>query len=70
MSYHVSNLGSFGGYVRPDVDGYVHTSIRAVRRGSWGYRPTIDEAREIARHNREGSRAAERAIQAWRDHNL
>jgi len=69
MTYHKSNLGSFGGDVRADMDGYVHTSIVEVMAGHWdlaGERMTRDMAREIARENREATRSAERCIAEWR----
>lgn len=71
-TYHVSNLGSMAGDVRPDMDGYVHLTAEAVRSGNWDD-PTgeltaedSDQAEEIAQHNREATEAAEAAIDEWR----
>lgn len=71
-SFRKSNYGIFGGDLRADMDGYVHTTIKAVMRGNYdtaGERMTRDMAREIASHNRQAVRAASRKLNEWQSHN-
>lgn len=69
-TYHVSNLGSFGGVVSPDANGYVtyHDSPRYAKATSeqladWSESPTR------AVRNAAKTELAERGIQHWRSAN-
>lgn len=67
MSYHVTNLGSMRGNVRPDINGYVHETAEEVKGGLWdaATEMTDELAEEIAEHNRQATAAAEEAIADW-----
>lgn len=67
-SYHITNLGSFTDGLRPDIDGYVHLTTKAVLNGRWdgaGPEWTREQAEEIALENREATESAEAAIADW-----
>ena len=66
MSVHISNFGSFSGHLKGDQDGYVHTSIKAVMKGTWDGDLTHDRAAEIAAENRKAIANAGLDIAAWR----
>lgn len=65
-TFHASLYGSFGGGLRPDRDGYVHTTRDAVHAGEWGESLTDEEADEIAAHNVGAVADSERELAAWR----
>lgn len=66
MIFHRSNLGSFGSGFRSDLGGYVATSAADVRRLDWPQaRPTWQEARDIARANREEYRTSIKGLSEW-----
>jgi hypothetical protein len=52
-SFHLSNLGSFGGNLTADIDGYVYTTISGVMSGRWDGKMTREHAREIAEQHRD-----------------
>jgi hypothetical protein len=68
MTYHISNLGAFGGRVQADKGGYVYTTTKEVLSGNWD---TISGpmsryvASQIARANRENTREAGNDIAKW-----
>ena len=71
-SFHKSNFGMFGGGFRADMDGYVHTTIRAVMTAPYdtaGERMPRDTAREIAAHNRDAIRGANKELADWQENN-
>ena len=64
-SFHISNLGSFGGNLTADMDGYVYTTISGVLSGRWDGKMTRDQAREIARDNKVELAEAEAELAEW-----
>lgn len=67
-TYHVSNLGSFGGGVSPDTNGYVtyHDSPRYAR-GTAEQLAEWAESPVRAIRNAAKTEMAERGIQDWRN---
>jgi hypothetical protein len=70
-SFHRTTMINFLHNCTCDRNGYVHCTIKAVMAADYGHgeRLTRDEAREIARDNREAARAAFAALDRWQAEN-
>lgn len=78
-SFHISNLGSFGGTITTDLDGYVHLTADAWLDApmDWGFSDADDDdddddarhymAECLAEESRTAVRDAEAALSEWRD---
>ena len=69
MRFHITRLGKFASRnLKPDIDGYIYTTIKEVKKGNWDAMITVDTdfAREVAARNREAIRESQRDINAFR----
>lgn len=65
--YHISNWGSYGTNIPHDRKGQARTSIKDVLAGDYGgYKPTKDEAAEIAAETRQAISEADKRVNRWR----
>lgn len=75
MSFHKSNLGTFGESLTCDIDGYVHTTIKGWMSANvdWGFDRTVaarrNAARDLAERARNEVTAAEAALAEWQKNN-
>lgn len=70
-TYHISLFGALASpNLRPDLDGYVHTTADEVLAlGRWdtgGEDMSVSDAAEIARINVAATEESERAVARWR----
>lgn len=68
MSYHISNLGSYGAGIPTDLDGYVHLTAEDWLRAPMdtaGGPMDEDQAEELASEARRLTEEAQAALAVW-----